>query len=111
MKPEDILQYFDKIRSGTSSLGKKFIVSADKGDIAEILYYQNEWTIYIDNFPGRKLYYKYNFPIDGHRQFYSDMLRLGLKLQYKKTICEICKSAADCEGESVCDNCDRAELN
>lgn len=111
MIPEDILKYFDRVRTGSTHLGQKFIVSADKGDVAELLYYQNEWTIYIDNFPGRKLYYKYNFPIRDHRQFHDDMLRLGLALQYKKTVCESCQKIKDCEGCTICGDCDSVELN
>jgi len=112
MKHEDILKYFDNVRSGNSMLRTKYIVFDKHGnDVAELIHYQNEWTIYIDHFPEKNLYYKYNFPIKDIKQFSNDMLRLGLILQYKKTICESCQKIKDCQGYSICDDCEIAELN
>lgn len=81
-KHEHLPKLFEGIRIGKPMMGHKYIVSEDKGDIAEINYLGNgEWRIFIDNFPNQKKFYTYNFPINSVEQFIDDMKRIGLNLK------------------------------
>lgn len=84
--PDNIHLVFENIREGVKpNLGKSFILSAEKGDIAEIHYLEKgEWRIFVDNFPGQKKFYSTNFPMKSNRQFMSDLKRVGVVLTLKK---------------------------
>lgn len=85
---EKLTEYFEWIRAGKSNSNSGFdfnyIVSAEKGDIAQITYLgKNEWRFYIDNFPGQKLWYTTNFPITTLRRFIEETEHIGLNLKLK----------------------------
>lgn len=81
-KHEHLPKLFEGIRKGTSMMGTKYVVSGLNGDVAEINYLgNNEWRIFIYNFPMQKKFFTYNFPIDSAGQFMEDMKRIGLNLK------------------------------
>ena len=41
---------------------------------------KNEWRIFVDNFPGQKLYFSTNLPFESIEHFIGDISRTGLFL-------------------------------
>lgn len=75
--------YFKNITSGSTVIGSCYVLRESKGDIAQIVFYNGKWTIYIDNFPGPKKFFETNFPIKTVIEFQKKMKRIGLNLQLK----------------------------
>ncbi len=84
--PLKLHELFLNIREGNNHGVEKahYILSADKGDIAEILYFaKNEWKIIIDNFPRQRKFYSTNMPIITIEDFISEMARIDLKIKIR----------------------------
>lgn len=107
---KEIAQKFRNVRTaGKHIIFQRYIVSSEQGDVAEILTYENEIYILLDDFPGQKKSYKYDFPIEDAEQFKRDMSRIGLELKWKHTLCHFCDKIKDCEGGIVCNDCENHE--
>ncbi len=80
---------FERIRAaGSEPMGTKYIVSEDKGEIAEIICddigLYSRWHIIIDNYPAQRKTFSTSLPIITVEEFVKDMARVGLILQRKK---------------------------
>lgn len=110
-KSNEIPQKFSNARScGKHIIYDRYIVADARGDVAEILTHESEINILLDNFPNQKLHYKYDFPIRSAEEFRTDMLRLGITLKWKHTLCVFCDKIKDCSGGECCEDCARSNM-
>ena len=104
----EFIKSFRNIRNvGKHLIYDHYIVSGEPGDIAEILIFEKEVNVIVDNFPFQRKSFKYNFPIESAEQFRRDMIRIGLDLKWKHTLCDFCNEIKDCEGGIVCTDCEK----
>lgn len=86
---EKLPEYFEGITKAESShsFDHNYIVSEPRGEIAQISYLgNNEWRIFIDNYPMQKKFYQTNFPITTVQRFISEMKHIGLDLKLKSDV-------------------------
>lgn len=59
-----------------------FRVKDEYGNDAGMISYlgENEWRVFVDNFPAEKKYFSWNLPVETLEQFIADMARTGLVL-------------------------------
>ncbi|MFK5951021.1 MAG: hypothetical protein QM500_19890 [Methylococcales bacterium] len=89
--PEHLEVVFSNLQQMENSECRKhaaYRVIGDLGSDAGCIAYlgDNEWRVYVDNFPGQKKYYASNLPIDNLQQFMDDIKRTGLELKYDTDI-------------------------
>lgn len=81
---EMLPELFLNIRKGRNgnSFDSNYIVTAAKGDIAEISFLgRGEWRFFIDNFPQQKKFYQTNFPMVNVYRFIEEMSLIGIPLE------------------------------
>jgi hypothetical protein len=82
---EQIPELFKNVIAGKSDTawGVRYVVKGLAGDVAEIvLLDKNEWRFIIDNYPGQRKFYQTNFPFRSAIEFYNDMKRIGINLEF-----------------------------
>lgn len=86
--PDKIDTYFSNVElvtEGVPAWNKSystFTISDQYGNSAGTISYlgEQEWRIFVDNFPAPKRYFSTNLPIKSIEQFESDIARTGLHL-------------------------------